>query len=173
MNQCPHKRMTCTYADILYWPTQSCYIITGHRTLWLSEMISKIHQYETTVPLRTTFEHTKLLWTMIHYCKPSFNPMKSWLSVMNESWPFSYAQKSFGFSVRRSQVEGIKNPLKHKKGGWLFEEFLVGAPGQVDGDMAATGRLVGCQSWVENHWWSNWSSQVICECSQVAQHQRW
>jgi hypothetical protein len=22
-------------------------------------------------------------------------------------------------------VDGIQNPLKHKKGGWLFEEFLA------------------------------------------------
>lgn len=26
------------------------------------------------------------------------------------------------------QAGGVKNPLKHKKGGWLYEEFLVRVP---------------------------------------------
>ena len=37
-------------------------------------------------------------------------------------------------SLPLDQVSGVKNPLKHKKGGWLYEEFLVRVPQINRGD---------------------------------------
>ena len=46
------------------------------------------------------------------------------------------------------QAGGVKNPLKHKKGGWLYEEFLVRVPQIIRGGGNANPKQL--------RWWLFW-----------------